>query len=311
MPTNTLVKIEETAFLGHAAVRLAIPELAVLLVPDVGGRILSVKHRGEELFFVHDEHMGEPLDVAAARDLAAEKRRLGFRLWGGDKTWVAPQRAWHLAIPPLDLDAGRYAWRREGKVIVMESPVCRETQLRVTRRVELFSNGDLLLDEKLVNTGKREVARGIWNVTQMLRPLDVYLPVPIDGVRGYPDEGDSVAIRDEVLAARDRWTCVPCREARHFKFGGIAERGVIVALRPNERDTLAHLRRFDLQPGAAFAHDSSVEVYNSPHHDYLEIELHAPLQRLAPGATTHQRQTWRFARLPADIGPDEALLALG
>lgn len=311
MTTHTLVKVEETAFQGYAAIRLAIADLAVLVVPDVGGRILSVKHRGEELFFTHEEHLGDPVDVAAARDLAAEKKRLGFRLWGGDKTWIAPQRAWTLGIPPLDLDAGRYTWRREGKAIVMESPACRETHLEVTRRVELYSNGDLLLDEKLVNAGKREATRGIWNVTQMLRPFDVYLPVPIAGVRAYPDEGDSVAIRDEVLVGRDGWTCVPCRAARHFKFGGLAERGVVVALRPEANETLAHARRFDVLAGAAYAHDSSVEVYNSPNHDYLEIEVHAPLKTLAPGAFTHQRQTWRFGRLPAGIGPDEALLAMG
>lgn len=311
MTTNTLVRVEETAFQGYAAVRLAIADLAVLVVPDVGGRILSVKHRGEELFFLHEAHLGEPVDVAAARDLAAEKKRLGFRLWGGDKTWIAPQSAWTQGIPPLDLDAGRYTWRHEGKAVVMESPECRESHLKVTRRVELFSNGDLLLDEKLVNVGKREAVRGLWNVTQMLRPLDVYLPVPIAGVRGYPDEGDSVAIRDQVLTARAGWTCVPCRELRHFKFGGHAARGVVVALRPGASETLAHVRRFDIQAGSAYAHDSSVEVYNSPSHDYLEIEVHAPLKTLAPGAFTHQRQTWRFARLPADIGPDEALLAMG
>lgn len=311
MTSNTLVKVEETLFQGYAAIRLAIADLAVLVVPEVGGRILSVKHRGEELFFVHESHLSEPVDVAGARDLAAEKKRLGFRLWGGDKTWIAPQSAWTLGIPPLDLDAGRYRWRREGKAIVMESPVCRETHLQVVRRVELFSNGDLLLDEKLVNVGKRDTTRGIWNVTQMLRPFDVYLPVPIEGVRAYPDEGDSVAIRGEVLAARDGWTCVPCHEARHFKFGGVAERGVVVALRPGASETLAHVRCFDVQPGSSFAHDSSVEVYNSPHHDYLEIEVHAPLKTLVPGAYTHHRQTWRFGRLPAGIGPDEALLAIG
>jgi hypothetical protein len=311
MPTNTLVKVEEITFQAYAAIRLAIPELAVVLVPELGGRIASIKQRGDELLFLHDEHMAEPLDVASARDLAAEKRRLGFRLWGGDKTWVAPQSQWSEAIPPLDLDAGRYTWRHEGKAIVMESPECRETRIRVVRRVELFSNGDLLLDEKLVNVGKREVTRGIWNVTQMLRPFDVYLPVAVDGVRGYPDEGDSVAIRDEVLVARDGWTAVPCRAPRHFKFGGIAERGVVVALRSGASETLAHVRRFDLQPGSRFAHDSSVEVYNSPAHEYLEIEVHAPLKTLAPGAFTHQRQTWRFGRLPPGIGPDEALLAMG
>jgi hypothetical protein len=48
MTTNTLVKVEETAFLGYGTIRPAPADLAVLVVPDVGGRILSVKHRGEE-----------------------------------------------------------------------------------------------------------------------------------------------------------------------------------------------------------------------------------------------------------------------
>ena len=40
--------------------------------------------------------------------------QLGFVLWGGDKTWLAPQDRWTDGDPFLDLDSGAYDCRLTG-----------------------------------------------------------------------------------------------------------------------------------------------------------------------------------------------------
>ncbi|MGA8163440.1 MAG: hypothetical protein WB791_00255 [Waddliaceae bacterium] len=99
------------------------------------------------MLFVQKEHVGETFSFDHVTDLRAEKRRLSFRLWGGDKTWVSPQSAWREAIPPLELDAGAHDAKSEGASIVMQSPRCRETGLRIIRRVTLLDEGKVLLDQ--------------------------------------------------------------------------------------------------------------------------------------------------------------------
>lgn len=293
---------------GWPGWRFAAGEVEIGLTPVIGGRLLSLRFRDEELLWAPAEGAGEAFDFTRVTDLAAEKRRLGFGLWGGDKTWIAPQAQWLAAIPPLELDAGPYAAVPDDTGLTMTSVVCRETGLRVVRRVELAADGALTLVETIRNESAAPVTRGLWNVTMTRRPFDVYLPG--GGVRPYPEEGTSVAMLSHYVTSTGGWTRIACREPAHFKYGGAAARGVVVALRPRQRDTLALVRWFDHPPGATYAHGSEVEVYNSPSFDYLEIELHAPLITLAPGQSTTQRQVWRVGVLPAGAGPDEAAQTL-
>ena len=97
---------------------LANSNIELGVTPEIGGRIISLKFNGEELLFVDPNHCGETFDFSSVSDLAAEKRKLGFRVWGGDKTWVAPETAWIESIPPLDLDAMPYSVELEENAVI-------------------------------------------------------------------------------------------------------------------------------------------------------------------------------------------------
>ena len=287
--------------------RLSEGDISCVVAPDIGGRIVSLTHRGEELLFVSDEHRGEVFDFSLVRNLKQRKQKLGFRLWGGDKTWVAPQSEWWEDIPPLELDAGRYSAELGENRVTLKSPVCRETGLSITRVVEMDSGGEIRLREIFQNETDSPIRRGIWNVTQLLRPFDVYLPLTREALRPYAHEGISEQVYLTLEKEQDGWLKIPCRSHSQFKFGCLATRGVILAMRESGGETLTHLRTFTPDPVGEYAHNSSVEIFNSLPHDYLEVEVHAPLITLAPGEQTMQEQTWRFARIPGNPGPSLAL----
>jgi hypothetical protein len=295
-----MVELTETEARGWPAFRLAAGDVSLAVAPSIGGRIVSLTHRGEELLFAQPEHKGEVLDLEAVDDLRAFKRELGFRLWGGDKTWVSPQSEWWEDIPPLDLDAGRYELRLEDAAVEMSSEVCRETGLRIVRRIALHDDGEVVLDQALRNEGETEARRGIWDVTQCLRPFEVHLPV--EQLRPYPEEGDSVALLPEVVSRDGGWAGVECSAPLHFKFGGLPGEGKLVALRRVGGETLAFARKFEADPSADYAHAAAVEIYNSPRYDYLEIEVHAPLQPIAPGGSVSHRQRWRIGSRAGNVG---------
>jgi len=81
-------------------------------------------------------------------------------------------------------------------------------------------------------------------------------------------------------------------------------------LRRVQGETLAFVRYFFNDPDEMYAHGASVEVYNSPQYDYLEIEVHAPLIKLLPAAT-RPSQVWRVGRIKGIVGPDEVEKVLG
>src|SRR4051812_42708118 len=117
-------------FQGWKGWKLSHGDVSVILVPSLGGRIMSLTFQDHELFFIQQEHASETFDFSSVDDLALAKKNLGFRLWGGNKTWVAPQSEWMLGMPPLELDAGEYDLSWKGSVAVMQSHICRETNLQ-------------------------------------------------------------------------------------------------------------------------------------------------------------------------------------
>lgn len=304
------VAITETLFRGWRGVEFSAGDVGLIVAPDIGGRIISLTFQGRELFFVQREHEGEAFDFSEVKDLDQLKSMMGFRLWGGDKTWVAPQSDWTRAQPPLELDAGAYAWDVTGDTVEMISPVCRETGLRITRRVRVDKSGEIHLSQCFTNMSSRPVRRGIWNVTQVLRPFDVYLPIALAEVRGYENEGDSAELKHKLLSEGDGWTRIPCHDPVHFKFGAVLTQGLTLALRYEDGDTLALLRRFQVPKGAAYLHEANAEVYNSPDYDYLEIETHGPFEELAPGQRCQHDQNWLLGRFSGNRGPNEALRLL-
>lgn len=89
---------------GWACQTLENGPVKLVLVPQVGGRIMAIRWRGHDLSFRQPELEGQVIDVAGVGDLATRKREPGFPLWGGEKTWLAPQAHWQEGSPFLDFE---------------------------------------------------------------------------------------------------------------------------------------------------------------------------------------------------------------
>ena len=140
MTLAAAIRLDEGEHLGWRALWLRGADFALALVPEVGGRIFGLEWHGQQLAFANPDLAGRVENVAALADVRARKRALGLVLWGGDKTWLAPQAHWTDSAPFLDLDSGAYAISIEaaavGSVAVrLTSPVCRESGMQIERRI--------------------------------------------------------------------------------------------------------------------------------------------------------------------------------
>ena len=270
-------------------------DISLGLVPGLGGRIMSLKFRGQELFYAPPATPeGLPvLPEGDLPDLRVFKRSFGVRIWGGDKTWVAPEAAWVEKIPPLDLDAGCYAFEQEKDACVMTSPVCRETGLQAVRRVAFLEGGDIALTETLRNRGDVPASRSVWNVTQVARPFDVLLPAAAQDIRSYYHEDPTLPDPGFTPFEKDGWSVIPCRNDVCFKFGGPVRAGRAVVIKETDAGSVVLLRVFDVAHDKPYAHRSMVEVFNSSRYPYGEVEVHAPLEAIPPGGESSLSQLWR------------------
>ena len=276
-----LVLTRHTSFRGWPAIALARGDLRLHLVPAVGGRIMGIAVGGRELAFQQPERAGVLPRSAERADLGAWRTRLGFPLWGGGKTWLAPESRFPAGAPHPDLDSGAYGVRvladRPARIAVrLDSPICRDTGLQVTRLVDMAAHRPgWRLVQRALNRGETAWTGGLWEVLMLRRPVRVRWPASRTAV--LPGKADPHAGR---LAAAGG--TVVCDRPAEFKLGAALARGWIAA----QQGDLGYLRRFPLFPHAHYPHGGPAEVYNAGRYAYAEVESHGPAVTLAPGEAT-------------------------
>ncbi len=266
-------------------------DLRLGVVPEAGGRLLSVRYRDVELLWrnpalVDDELRG---------DFAPNSGRMGDWVnYGGDKTWPAPQGwdgpdQWPGPPDPV-LDSGSYQAVLAGDTITMTSAPDPRTGLRFTRAVTVLDDG-YRLDLRAENVSDREVRWALWNVTQL--PGDGSVTAGLSG-RKTPVVPLIGAVPEYTV---DGQLTVPSQEVVG-KLGVPDSAGWVTWQRQGVSLTLS----FDVDPAAEYPDaDSPLEIWlehpqpeplahlgdlDPPGH-ITELEVLGPLTALAPrGATS-------------------------
>ncbi len=289
------LKTSPTIFCGWPAITMQRCDTTLVLTPQVGGRIISLQYRGQELFFTDPQCHGHVYQEQQLPQTALAKTQFGFKLWGGHKTWVAPQSSWLAQIPPLDLDAGQYQISLEGQKAIMVSAVCRETGLRVRRCVTLHEGDCIEIEESFLNASKEERTCGIWSVAQLLKPCAIFCAFETGGLRSYHHTDPTLPAIDEKWQRYGAWVKVDCQDQQVFKCGGISSGRAAYVKPVDDQHSIMLMCSFESNPLMPFAHGSNVEVFNSPDHPYAELEVHSPCQTLLPGEELLLKQTWRLS----------------
>ncbi|MEL7315513.1 MAG: hypothetical protein AAFN08_11210 [Cyanobacteria bacterium J06559_3] len=298
--------------------------LTLVLVPQVGGRIMGLRWGQQDLFWVNDALAGKPVDVQTLQNPTLDKVAWGFLLWGGNKTWLAPQERWTQGLPFVDLDSGAYAVEvleatTNQVKLVLTSPICRETNIQVTRTITV-NPACWRITHQLENRGDRSANWGIWSNSMVRRPAQVFLPLgPTSafeyGVKTFVNEGNSVAARSRVVAHPQDMAVIQCQVPLKFKFGVDSDQGTVLTVTPLEGGQyLGWLSQFATFPDEPYGHGCTAEVFNAVDYDYLEVEIHSPVRSLAPGETfafTENNRLVTLDALPAVVDDFQALQLLG
>lgn len=292
------VHVEEREYLGWQAYWICRGKLDLVVTPSIGGRLMRLAWDGTDLAFTQKEFHGMVVPLEGITDIHAKKREFGFRLYGGDKTWLAPQTRWTDAVPFLDLDSGSYAGLVEKNSpeeirLAVTSPVDRETGIQITRILKVAADrAGFELTHRLRNTSDQAAEWGIWDVFQCLKPGRVFLPRRTgsqfpEGVKTFAGEGESARVRSQVVQIRDSVVEIECTGSAAFKFGVDAGQGWLLGIHQGaDGRRIGYRTKFDVFPQQPYGHGCTAEVYNSDRHPYFEMEIHGPLVKMGPGQET-------------------------
>ena len=287
-------ELKWTEYRGWTALSMRQGELELTVVPVIGGRLMSIRHEGVELAYINDALAGRVPDWSGSQwqTLCGE---WDFPLWGGSKTWVAPEADWPGGAPQRDLDSGLYevmsTWFESRSMgIELLSAVCRQSGLQIRRRIVLSArDGAWTTSHELRNRGERARQCAIWDVLMLRRPGKVEVAIGSEGdwrdsVTPFPEKGPLGDIRESAFVTGSTGlVTTQCVEAVEFKLGVKNSPGVIHVEFDVPEGKHRLRRRFPVFAEARYAHGTPLEVFNAPRLPYFEIESHGPLVVLQPG----------------------------
>jgi hypothetical protein len=302
-----MAKIIQEKCLGFPALRLVNNSIELVIVPELGGRVMSYGPIGCNFLFQNTQLTGRqhPIPEGSPAELSEERLKSGMLLYGGEKTWLAPQDDWGMS-PYMALDHGVYATQietvKDGLQITLTSPVCQETFLQITRILHFPEKGSKVsFCQRLENCGTRPVSKSLWQVTMLKHPA--WVTFPVDASSSYPEgikwwEGLQT-VPDLMQKIKKGWL-VRCEKMREFKLGSDVSGGwVDILVSPdNDLQRSAMIFRKEYPQGSGpYAHGCAVEIYNSVLMPYLEVEVVSPLTTLQPGEEMVYCLAWSL--LPA------------
>ncbi|MBW7457260.1 DUF4380 domain-containing protein [Paenibacillus sepulcri] len=295
-----MIIVMERESMGFLSISIQTEHYDLAIVPGIGGRIMEFGSDGVNLLYQNGSLAGyrPRYEAENAEEMHELRERSPQLLYGGEKTWLAPQSDW-VGVPYADLDHGEYSWevqRNEQAVrIVLTSPICRETQLQIIRTVTCVNGMPSIgIEQKLINHGTVPVTKGLWQVTMLNRSGIVDIPDgPLLGSRQplpLLDEHNAAAVH-----GTDGWRMVMDND-RLYKLGFMTDGGRAAARHQAANGkTYTLTKTYAVEPEQVYPHHTVVEVYNASDYPYYELEIHSPAYTLQPGESESFTINWELA----------------
>ena len=276
-------------------------DLELICLPGVGGRLWDVRYKNTSLLFENDDLTGRLFDLEALQELPTRSPQFKFPLWGGEKTWIAPDRDWIYDGPHRVLDSGAYAiCKRTDTQLHMRSDICPDSRLQIERRIKLQNAASWSITHCVQNMGRDTRFTGIWSV--MMLPL----PCKIGVHNQHSDDPQPVfGEAAEMVQSSDPGIVANCDRSQEFKVGLQNTSGrTLIRLGAAEDPIWMTIDTPPPKPADTFAHARNFEVFNSGDYAYCEAEWHSPAVDLAAGASMTFEQVFT-------VGSEDQLFSNG
>ena len=289
------LQIERTEFLGwRDAYRLRLGEVAMVIVTEVGPRILSLSVAGgPNLLFVDRETVGQGQGDAA------------WHIYGGHRVWVAPETEDTYAP---DNERCEVEVSEEGLTAI--APAAPRTGLQ--KRLTVTANeGRLVVEQGVCNLGGALYPGAVWSLTC----------VEPNGVIAFP-WGREGSWDLKKIVYWGRWmghsTDVASRQwqpgADLFQVVPTGEEGKVGTGSPEGwvalcREDATFVKSYRRVPGARYADEGcSLQVYTCDR--FIEMETLGPLTIFYPGEEVVHREVWTVTPQVIDPADGAALRGL-
>ncbi len=288
---------------GRRAYKLTDGKTEAVVVPEIGRIMRFGKVGGPNLLW----------------NLTGSPAKEGWKNYGGDKTWLAPQSSWKAFHgsdnwPPDSAFDGKahQAEVLSGGKVRLTSPLS-PTGIRLTRTMYFADNGDFVIEQMARKERGAPLRASIWSITQTVPGEAVFLPTSSKSTYpGHYHPFGKVGIAQKVaLVKPNLLRIIPAGEGGGAKFGVDAPVSSIASI----RDGVAFVQKSpkprgiypDAEGGAGFPVE--IFVLGDPNSFYVEMELLGPLKTFAVGGKSTHTVRWSLHDLPSKNVESPAVVA--
>jgi len=209
----------------------------------------------------------------------------------GSTFWPAPQSAWGWP-PPAEIDHAPTSFVIDPLAIDLRGATSPALGVSVDRRITADAGrGAITFDFSIRNRGAAATRLAPWQITR----------VPPGGLSLFPTGTGSFAPSN--LAVRE------ALGVTWYEYDAAAVTDHQKLFADGREGWLAHadgdallVKTFAIVPRAAQAPgEAQIELYATPAHTYVEVEVQGAYETIAPGAALSWRVVWLVRRLPTNI----------
>lgn len=237
-------------------------ETAIAVDLDLGGRISSLQHDGQEIL---------------------NTKRDSNNIQWGSTVWTSPQKDWNWP-PPAWIDTEAYTLLgHSNSHIEIESKKSPEEKLQCRKMIQVVGVDSFLLKYTLTNTGIWEIKAGIWENTR----------IPYVGNVSWEAERSSWELGSEgrPVPGLDGVNLLNHKKSR--KIYSMSEGGYL----NYENKGVLFKKTFEvLSPENMAPKHKTIEVYYDPERYFAELEVHGKYQSIAPGASIKLSVMWTCSK---------------
>jgi len=308
---------DETASL----IMLSNSHVEVGILPEAGGRIVLLRQPGKKNVLKSDPALWD----SAKQEHPNVSVNSKFIPYNGHIVWLGPQSEWwiHQDVAPERksdrapwppdpyLVSGNYTVEEDQDKVIMTSPDSEVSGVRLTKEVSLESEGTVCFEVTGKNIRDSVIGWDLWLNTRLPGTTKCYVPVKDGGIMRI--DGEETHEKDTMLYSIEKgfFTFFP-EKPSEGKNNRIAKafiypaKNFMVAFN-NQQALIIY---FSLHPKEVIHKEQAlVEIYNqvgtSPTDHLLELEYHAPYEKLMPGQEMKTSETWKLLEYNGNDNPEE------
>lgn len=296
------VTVERVTYRGWIdSYRITAGPYSVVVVPQIGGRIMEYSIRGRNVIWENPEEFGKTYSIG----------RKDWHNFGGYKTWLAPQDSW-VWPPDPNLDYATVSVEilqtKDGiPILKLTGSPSLSKGVLFTKEISLDGNGEVTLKQRMHNIGGKPINYSVWDNTQVKTPCFVVFPVRaksrFEGKLHYIWQ-DSNTSRQFMIK---KGLCVATYLGDIGKIGTDSDGPWMVWF----NDNLAYAKLFSpMEKGKEYPDEGcSAELFTSEAKlGYVEMEVLSPMSKLSPGEGTELTERWRIFELSQPVTDENRAL---